>query len=41
MGMRADLDDAWTIMGVSLAVGLWGVALGYVLERSEDAFAPR
>jgi hypothetical protein len=41
MGMREDLDGVWTIMGVSLAVGLWGVAFGWVLERSHDAFAPR
>jgi hypothetical protein len=39
LAMRSELDGAWTVMGVSLAIGSWGVAYGWVLDRSDDAFA--
>lgn len=38
LAMRSGLDGAWTVMGVSAAIGLWGVAYAWALERSDDAF---
>lgn len=40
MAMRQDLDGAWTVMGVSLAIAGWGVAFAHAVEWSDAAFAP-
>lgn len=39
LAMGAKLDGAWTLMGVSAAIGLWGVAYTWALDRSDAAFA--
>lgn len=39
LAMRVDLDMAWTVMGAAGAIGLWGVAHGWAIARSDDAFA--
>jgi hypothetical protein len=39
MAMRAELEGAWTVMGVAALVGLWGVAYDHALQRHDDAFA--
>jgi len=39
MAMTQDLDGAWTVMGVSLAIAGWGVAYQRVLDWSDAAFA--
>lgn len=39
LAMRTELEGAWTVMGVSAAIGLWGVAYAWALDRCDDAFA--
>ena len=39
MAMREDLDGAWPVMAVSLAIAGWGVALVKVVDDASDHFA--
>lgn len=41
MAMREHMDSAWTVMGVSLAIALWGIAFGHFLTEHQGAFLLR